>query len=64
VKPERDQNNRAAYAGQLVDFWQSRAAGLCGPQLAGLPRYIATVETSKHRTFQFSRRRACCPTTS
>ena len=51
VKPERDQNARATYRN---NWWihgeprrELRAA------LAGLPRYIATVETAKHRTFQF-----------
>ena len=51
VKPERDHNNRK----QLKEIWwrfgwerpQLRAA------LRGLPRYIGTTETSKHRVFQF-----------
>src|SRR5581483_5363191 len=51
VKPERDANSRESYR----DNWwihgeprrDLRAA------LAGLPRYIATVETAKHRFFQF-----------
>ena len=51
MKPERDQNARATYR----DKWwihgeprrELRAA------LRGLTRYIATVETAKHRTFQF-----------
>lgn len=51
VKPERDQNNRA---GRREKWW---LFGETNPklrkQLAGLPRYIATVETAKHRTFQF-----------
>ena len=51
VKPERDQNNRE---GRRKNWW---LFGETNPklrkQLAGLPRYIATVETSKHRFFQF-----------
>ncbi len=51
VKPEREQNNRA---GRRDNWW---LFGETNPklrkQLAGLPRYIATVETAKHRTFQF-----------
>ncbi|MDP1888532.1 type IIL restriction-modification enzyme MmeI, partial [Polaromonas sp.] len=51
VKPERDQNNRA---GRRDNWW---LFGETNPklrkQLAGLARYIATVETAKHRTFQF-----------
>lgn len=51
VKPERDQNNRES---RRKNWW---LFGETNPklrrQLAGLPRYIATVETAKHRTFQF-----------
>ena len=51
VKPERDQNNRES---RRKNWW---LFGETNPklrrQLAGLPRYLATVETSKHRTFQF-----------
>ncbi|MCZ2405130.1 MAG: class I SAM-dependent DNA methyltransferase [Burkholderiales bacterium] len=51
VKPERDQNNRES---RRKNWW---LFGETNPklrkQLAGLRRYIATVETSKHRTFQF-----------
>jgi len=51
VKPERDQNNRES---RRKNWW---LFGETNPklrkQLAGLGRYIATVETSKHRTFQF-----------
>ncbi|MHB1250220.1 MAG: class I SAM-dependent DNA methyltransferase, partial [Polaromonas sp.] len=51
VKPERDQNNRASYR----DNWwiHGEPRKVMRRQLAGLPRYIATVETAKHRTFQF-----------
>lgn len=51
VKPERDQNNRQ----RLREFWwlfgevrKTLRAAMCG-----LPHYIATVETAKHRVFQF-----------
>ena len=51
VKPERDQNNRASYR----DNWwiHGEPRKVMRKQLANLPRYIATVETAKHRTFQF-----------
>src|SRR5690606_38206106 len=51
VKPERDQNNRATYKNGWWFFGEPRK--VLRKQLAGLPRYIATVETAKHRTFQF-----------
>jgi len=51
VKPERDQNNRATYRDNWWLFGEPRKD--LRPMLAGLPRYIATVETSKHRHFQF-----------
>jgi hypothetical protein len=51
VKPERDLNNREV---RKKNWW---LFGETNPklrqQLAGLPRFIATVETAKHRTFQF-----------
>ena len=51
VKLERDHNNRDV---RKRNWW---LFGETNPklrrQLAGLPRYIATVETAKHRTFQF-----------
>ncbi len=51
VKPERDQNKRDS---RRINWW---LFGETNPkirhQLAGLPRYIATVETTKHRVFQF-----------
>ena len=51
VKPERDQNNRES---RRTNWW---LFGEPNPKLrrklAGLSRYIATVETAKHRTFQF-----------
>jgi hypothetical protein len=51
VKPERDQNNRATYRDNWWLFGEPRRD--LRPALVGLPRYIATVETAKHRTFQF-----------
>ena len=51
VKPERDQNNRATYRDNWWVFGEPRKA--FRPALIGLSRYIATIETSKHRTFQF-----------
>lgn len=49
VKPERDQNNRAAYR---ENWWiHGEPRGNFRPALDGLSRYIATVETSKHRFF-------------
>jgi hypothetical protein len=51
VKPERDQNKRQS---RKDNWW---LFGETNPklrwQLAGLSRYIATVETAKHRTFVF-----------
>ena len=51
VKPERDQNNRAAYRDQWWIFGEPRKD--FRPALVGLRRYIATTETSKHRTLTF-----------
>jgi hypothetical protein len=51
VKPERDQNNRAAYRENWWIFGEARS--YFRPALKGLRRYIATVETSKHRFFVF-----------
>ncbi len=51
VKPERDQNNRKTYRENWWIFGEPRTD--LRPALAGLKRYIATVETSKHRFFQF-----------
>jgi len=51
VKPERDQNKRKSYR----DSWwiHGEPRGQFRPALIGLPRYIATVETAKHRFFTF-----------
>ena len=51
VKPERDHNNRASYRDNWWIFGEPRKD--LRPALVGLPRYIATVETAKHRAFQF-----------
>jgi hypothetical protein len=51
VKPERDLNKRATYR----DNWwiHGEARRELRSSLAGLARYIAAVETAKHRIFQF-----------
>lgn len=51
VKPERDQNNREAYKRNWWTFGEPRKD--LRPALSGLSRYVATVETTKHRNFQF-----------
>ncbi|WP_333783833.1 class I SAM-dependent DNA methyltransferase [Rhizobium etli] len=51
VKPERDRNNRASYREKWWQFGEPRRE--IRPALDGIERYIATVETSKHRIFQF-----------
>lgn len=51
VKPERDLNNRESRKRNWWIFGEPNQ--LLRKQLAGLPRYIATVETAKHRVFQF-----------
>ncbi|BCU06283.1 class I SAM-dependent DNA methyltransferase [Allochromatium tepidum] len=51
VKPERDQNNRATYRDNWWLFGEARRDWRT--MSAGLPRFIATVETTKHRIFQF-----------
>ncbi len=51
VKPERDQNNRDTYRKAWWVFGEPRRD--LRPALAGLPRYVATVETAKHRLFVF-----------
>ncbi len=51
VKPERDLNNRDTYRLNWWIFGEPRKE--LRPALANLPRYIATVETTKHRVFQF-----------
>ena len=51
VKPERDKNNRATYRENWLIFGEPRRD--LRPAIAGLSRFIATVETAKHRVFQF-----------
>ena len=51
VKPERDQNNRARLRDEWWIFAEPRK--MLRAALRDQPRYIATVETAKHRTFQF-----------
>ena len=51
VKPERDQNNRKTYRENWWIFGEPRSD--LRPALEPLDRYIATVETSTHRFFQF-----------
>ncbi len=51
VKPERDANNRETYRLNWWIFGEPRKE--LRPALANLSRYVATVETTKHRVFQF-----------
>ncbi len=51
VKPERDQNNRATYRDNWWIHGEPRKD--LRPAIAPLGRYIATVETAKHRVFTF-----------
>jgi len=51
VKPERDRNNRESYRDAWWVFGEPRSE--IRPALATISRYVATVETAKHRTFQF-----------
>ncbi|MCP5239788.1 MAG: class I SAM-dependent DNA methyltransferase [Zoogloeaceae bacterium] len=51
VKPERDQNNRTTYRDNWWIFGEARRDWRAMSN--GLERFIATIETTKHRTFQF-----------
>ncbi len=51
VKPDRDKNRRDSYKKNWWIFGEPRRD--LRPALQGLSRYTATVETSKHRVFQF-----------
>jgi hypothetical protein len=51
VKPERETNNRPSYREKWWIFGEP--VRTTRQALVGLARYIATVKTSKHRTFQF-----------
>lgn len=55
VKPERDAKGTSKDGAGYAKLWwlHGKPRQEMRKQLAGLPRYIATVETSKHRTFQF-----------
>jgi hypothetical protein len=51
VKPERDHNNRP----RLREHWWlfAEVRKTLRAAMLGLPRFVATVETAKHRVFQF-----------
>jgi hypothetical protein len=51
VKPERDRNRRESYRTLWWTFGEPRRE--MRPALESLQRYIATVDTAKHRVFQF-----------
>jgi hypothetical protein len=51
VKPERDGNNRESYRTNWWIFGEPRRE--LRPALVGLTRFIATVDTARHRVFQF-----------
>jgi hypothetical protein len=51
VKPEREANRRDAFRERWWIFGEPRRT--FRPALEGLPRYLATTRTSKHRIFQF-----------
>ncbi|WP_426131736.1 class I SAM-dependent DNA methyltransferase [Pararhizobium sp. PWRC1-1] len=51
VKPVRDTNNRASYRDLWWIFGEPRRE--LRPVLQGLRQYIATVDTARHRVFQF-----------
>ncbi len=55
VKPERDAKGTTKDGAGYAKLWwlHGKPRQEMRRQLAGLPRYIATVETAKHRTFQF-----------
>ncbi|WP_092778065.1 class I SAM-dependent DNA methyltransferase [Jannaschia pohangensis] len=56
VKPERDErakNSKDSAAYARLWWLHGKPRQMLRPALQGLPRYIATVETTKHRTFQF-----------
>ena len=55
VKPERDAKGSTKDGAAYARLWwlHGKPRQEMRKQLAGLTRYIATVETAKHRTFQF-----------
>ncbi|MET0181317.1 MAG: DNA methyltransferase, partial [Caulobacterales bacterium] len=54
VKPERDLNNRDSYKSNWWVFGEPRRD--LRPALESVNRYIVTIETTKHRVFQFQDR--------
>ncbi|MGX7741059.1 class I SAM-dependent DNA methyltransferase [Rhodopseudomonas parapalustris] len=58
VKPERDNNNRATYRENWWIFGEPRRE--LRPALEDLERYVATVDTAKHRVFQFVSSKIVC----
>jgi hypothetical protein len=55
VKPERDAKGHTKDGAGYAKLWWlfGKPRQELRKSLAGLPRYIATIETTKHRTFQF-----------
>ena len=51
VRPHREQNNRASYRDNWWLYGEARSE--LRKAMRGLNRYIATIETAKHRVFQF-----------
>lgn len=51
VKPHRDHNNRASYRDNWWLYGEQRSE--LRKAMRGVTRYIATIETAKHRVFQF-----------
>ena len=58
VKPERDKNNRESYRTHWWIFGEPRRE--LRPALNKLSRFIATVDTARHRVFQFLPREIIC----
>lgn len=58
VKPERDRNNRESYRANWWIFGEPRRE--LRPALVGLTRFIATVDTARHRVFQFLPKEIVC----
>ena len=58
VKPERDKNRRESYKRTWWTFGEPRRE--LRPALHGLGRYIATVDTARHRVFRFVEQGTVC----
>ena len=58
VKPERDRNNRDSYRRYWWTFGEPRRE--LRPALEGIRRFIATVDTARHRIFQFLNSNIIC----